>query len=498
MRSIDEVDGACAAWPACEACRFRASLHANLEYTDEAEALRPTPPNRPFTRGGKVSATAACAQQNRSSGSRLFNPVSPNFAPHQPRPPGFTRSHVASTVHGRRSPAAQPRLETLESRVNLSTFIWTALGDGQTWNDANNWYEIGVSNPLEPPTVPTPYSDVIFPPLTTLPATSSTTIDCNFAYLYMPLNSLTIDDPYTFTGNPITIEWSLSTANSFSPTPGATPAVITLAGLRLAPGAVINTATGSSLQLGSTTSSTALQLTVQGPLTKSGGGQLAIDTESVYYANSTTVQPIPLTIADGSITLGDTVNLSGVNVQINSSASLLIADDVAAKVQGLTGTGLVDLEGTTSAGDSTSLSVAVPNATTDQFGGFIDGIGQFIAGGNGTLSIGTIDFGGDGSIQVLSGTLDVDGPRDKGKIAVDDSAAIASGLFERRTGRDQMARHIGASAQDLRDNWIGPLTQGRRRVTSGAGGGEPHRRKMISLTIRMLSAITSIVVTMLR
>jgi Bacterial Ig-like domain (group 3) len=349
-----------------------------------------------------------CATR-RLFGGRLFKPVKPKFAPRQPRPTGITRLHLSATDQGRRRSTTRPRLESLESRVNLSTFIWTALGDGQTWNDANNWYQVGVSNPLQQPTVPTPYSDVIFPPTTTLPGTSSTTIDFDFAYLYMPLNSLTIEDPYTFTGNPITIESSLSTANSFSPTPGATPAVITLAGLKLAPGAVINSATGSSLQLGSTTSSTALQLTVQGPLTKSGGGQLAIDTQSVFYANSTTVQPIPLTIAGGSIALGDTVNLSGVNVQINSTAALLIADDVAAKVQGLTGTGLVDLEGTTDAGDSTSLTVAVPNATTDQFGGFIDGIGQFIAGGNGTLSTRTIDFGGAGSIQVLSGTLDVDG-----------------------------------------------------------------------------------------
>ena len=57
-RSIDEVDGVCAASPAFKACRFRTSLRANGEHTDDAEVLRPTPPNPPFTRGGKVSATA--------------------------------------------------------------------------------------------------------------------------------------------------------------------------------------------------------------------------------------------------------------------------------------------------------------------------------------------------------------------------------------------------------------------------------------------------------
>ena len=57
-RSIDEVDGGCAASPVCKPGRFRTSLRANGEYTDDAEVLRPTPPDPPFTRGGKVIAIA--------------------------------------------------------------------------------------------------------------------------------------------------------------------------------------------------------------------------------------------------------------------------------------------------------------------------------------------------------------------------------------------------------------------------------------------------------
>ena len=45
-------------------------------------------------------------------------------------------------------------------------------------------------------------------------------------------------------------------------------------------------------------------------------------------------------------------------------------------------------------------------------------MGQFITGGNGTLTTGTIDFGGAGSIQVLSGTLDVDGTISAGTLQV--------------------------------------------------------------------------------
>ena len=68
-RSIDEVDGVCAASPACKACRFRTSLRANGEHTDDAEVLRPTPgeaeavwptpPAPPFTRGGKEGRMCA-------------------------------------------------------------------------------------------------------------------------------------------------------------------------------------------------------------------------------------------------------------------------------------------------------------------------------------------------------------------------------------------------------------------------------------------------------
>jgi hypothetical protein len=131
-----------------------------------------------------------------------------------------------------------------------------------------------------------------------------------------------------------------------------------------------------------------------------------------------TLLPIPVTIRGGSITLGASVSLAGLSFQLNSTSALLIADNVAAKIQTLTGTGLVDLEGTTAATDQTSLTVAVPVATTDQFDGFIDGIGQFIMGGNGTLSTATIDFSGAGSIDVASGTLDVNGSISAGTLHV--------------------------------------------------------------------------------
>ena len=73
-RSIDNVDRACAASPACKTCRFRTSLRANGEYTDDAEVLRPTPPAPPFTRGGKVSATARMCATKAFLWRRAFPP----------------------------------------------------------------------------------------------------------------------------------------------------------------------------------------------------------------------------------------------------------------------------------------------------------------------------------------------------------------------------------------------------------------------------------------
>ncbi len=72
----------------------------------------------------------------------------------------------------------------------------------------------------------------------------------------------------------------------------------------------------------------------------------------------------------------------------------------------------------TATGDTTSLTVGVPNSSTDQFGGFIQGTGQFIASGNGMLTTGTIAMNGTGSIDAAAGTLIVDGSISAGSLAV--------------------------------------------------------------------------------
>ena len=93
----------------------------------------------------------------------------------------------------------------------------------------------------------------------------------------------------------------------------------------------------------------------------------------------------------------------------------------------MTGTGLVNLAGTTAAGDQTSLSVLVPNSNTDFFGGLIAGTGQFINGGFGTFTTGSINFQGAGGITAAAGTLDVNGTISAGSLLVN-AAATFGGL----------------------------------------------------------------------
>jgi hypothetical protein len=328
-----------------------------------------------------------------------------------PPPPAQSRA-------SRKRTRACLHFEVLERRLVLSTYLWTALGDGTTWTDPMNWQHFDPIMKMQEPGAPVPFSDVVFPATSFLPKASPTTINFNFTYLFLPLNSLTINDSYTFQGNPITIDQSLSVSNPFTNAPGGTVATILLAGMKLAPNATISTATGSTLNLANASDPTGLQLTLEGGLTKVGAGQLVIDTQSIFFPTTPTRIPVPVTIAGGSITLGATVTLNAINFQVGPTSSLNIADDVSASIRSFTGTGLVDLEGTTTTGDTTSLTILVPNAATDAFGGFIDGIGQFIMGGNGTLTTGTIDFSGAGSIEAGAGTLLVNGSISAGALQV--------------------------------------------------------------------------------
>jgi hypothetical protein len=317
-----------------------------------------------------------------------------------------------------------PQVVSLETRLALSTYTWSAGGDAMTWNDPNNWRHFDPAQKAQVPGAPTAFSDVVFPPQAILPKGFSKTIDFNFAFQYMPLNSLTINDSYTFTGTPIAIEQSLSLNNPFTPAPNGAVTDIELAGMKLAPGATIFTQTGSMLQLGTTASPTGFLLGLQGALTKTGGGQLLVDTSSISFPTTPTNLPVPVSIAGGSITLGASVQATAINFDISPNASLVIDDDVVAGIRSLTGTGFVNLAGTSAAGDTTSLTLFVPNPSTDVFGGLIAGTGQFVMGGLGNLTTGSINLQGTGGITASAGSLQVNGTISAGSLLVNSGATF--------------------------------------------------------------------------
>ncbi len=328
------------------------------------------------------------------------------------------------SCRARRNHTLGPRVEYLERRIVLSTYLWTALGDGQTWTDPQNWLHFDPKSHMQQTGSPTPFADVVFPPIATLPKGTTGPINFNSTFVYFPLNSLTIDDSYTFDGNPIAIDQTLSLNNPIATSGGGTVASILLDGLKFSAGATISSQAGSTLQIAATTDPTGLQLGLQGNLIKSGGGGLVINTQSITFPTTPTLLPVPVSIAGGSITLGASVNLNAINFQVASASSLVIADNVTAGIGTLTGTGLVNLDGTAVAGDQTSLTVLVPVATTDQFTGLINGDGKLIKAGNGTLITGTIDFNGGGAIESAAGTLDVFGSISAGSLQVDVIAAF--------------------------------------------------------------------------
>ena len=123
-------------------------------------------------------------------------------------------------------------------------------------------------------------------------------------------------------------------------------------------------------------------------------------------------------VAGGTVTIGMNSTYTGTRFQVDPNASLDVADDASAKFAALDGSGTVDLEGTGTSNDTTSLTIVEPAAQSDQFSGLIDGIGQLISQGNGTLTTGAIDFGDAGGIQDLLGTLIADGSVSVGTLSV--------------------------------------------------------------------------------
>ena len=337
---------------------------------------------------------------------------------------GFTHLKFAETGRRRIRPRTRPGHEVLERRLaldgSITTYDWVARGDGVSWSDPNNWIHIGPIPSVGVPGVPVGGSNVEFPPLYTLPAGSPSTINFNSPYSSFPINLLTIEDSFTFSGNPITVNNGVIVAN---PPGKLADATILLSGVTLGSRSTIYTQQGSTLNLADSADPTGLKLGLEGGVTKGGGGQLFIDTQSVI-APYLGFNLQPFEIAGGTVTMGTSVTFTGSRFQVDSNAALDIAAAASVRIAALAGSGTVDIQGTGSANDTTSLKISEPAAQSDKFTGLIDGVGQLILQGNGTLTTGAIDFSDGGGIQVLLGTLVADGAVSVGTLSVSNGATF--------------------------------------------------------------------------
>ena len=120
-RSIDEVEAACAAWPAFKACRFQTSSRRTASTLTMRSFCGPPlarrrlsgpPPLPPPSQGGEKKA--AWRNNNAPLGGRLLNPFNPNFAP----PKGEAPSEPAKAI------AAQQELRPPKTRASK-------LGEGE-------------------------------------------------------------------------------------------------------------------------------------------------------------------------------------------------------------------------------------------------------------------------------------------------------------------------------------------------------------------------------
>src|SRR5205823_4753925 len=106
-----------------------------------------------------------------------------------------------------------------------------------------------------------------------------------------------------------------------------------------------------------------LQLNLQGGASKSGGGQLVIDTANVFDHVGAALQAFE--VSGGTVTLGVNTTFTGTKFLVDSGAELAVAGGVAAKVGSIAGAGLVDLEGTAATAAQTSLTAIVPVQDSD-------------------------------------------------------------------------------------------------------------------------------------
>ncbi|MHB1558266.1 MAG: Ig-like domain-containing protein [Isosphaeraceae bacterium] len=327
---------------------------------------------------------------------------------------------------GRRRPRRAPRLlpigEPLEARVvldgSIATYTWIGAGDGKSFNDPNNWSHLDVGGPyggVGITGVPTPGSNLYFPPAPTLPANSPTTINFNSSYPSFPVNLLTVADSYTFTGNGITTNGGIVVVNP--PTGTASVVDLLLSNVTMNRQSSYYVQRSATLEIGSPTDLIGVQLVHQGGVVMQGGGLLDISTQDIVDPQFN-FAPQTFEVAQGTVLMSTSTDFTTSILQVDRGGALDVADNAAVKIGSLSGAGSVDLQGTTAANDQTSLAIHTPGSESDTFTGAVVGMGQLALTGPRTLTLGSIDLGGQGSVSVQDGTLDLAGPISAGSIVV--------------------------------------------------------------------------------
>lgn len=330
-------------------------------------------------------------------------------------------SRLGIPMRARTRRRLRPVGEPLEGRFLLdgatTTYIWTALGDGSSFNDPNNWTHVGpFGGGVGVTGVPSIGSNLQFPSFAQLPVGSSTTINFNGTYGSLAFGAINIGDSYTFQGNGIAVDGGILVSNPQYRPP--TTSTINLSSLNLGRQAAIYTPTGSSLTIGSTATPTGLQLTLQGGVVKLGDGQLNLDTQVVSDPRTLTALQT-FVVGGGTVALGTSANYSNSLFQVGPGASLDVADGASVQVGSLSGPGTVDLQGTSAAGDATALTAFTPVGESETLSGSLIGAGTLTMQGNGTLSLGKIGLGPTSAVDVVLGTLDVNGTISAGSLQVE-------------------------------------------------------------------------------
>ncbi len=147
------------------------------------------------------------------------------------------------------------------------------------------------------------------------------------------------------------------------------------------------------------------------PLTKRGEGALR------FLATSNNLQST-LVVEEGSVEFVSNRSNSNINTLLELQAGTKAVLEAERRFAGLRGSGTVEF-GTNTLG--------VRSSGSDEFAGTLDGTGDFVFRGTGQLNLSGNNSAYQGDVQVISGTLKVDGSLGSNLFTVDSNATLISG-----------------------------------------------------------------------